>query len=210
MSGAMNLERRHFLVGAAALALSGCGNIIGPAGDMQIYILKPETAKTPGPSVNWRLAVVRPEATQTLDTNRISISRTPTTMDYYAGAVWGDRLTELVQDLTVQAFEASGRIASVAEDKTGATHDYLLAMDIRNFEARYDTPDGAPLCVVRIHLKLVTQLKQAILGDFETSHEAQASANTIDAAVLAFDQALAACLAEIVDWTLRTGPAMPA
>jgi cholesterol transport system auxiliary component len=210
MSDTAKLERRFFLVGAAALTLSACSNLIGPAGDNQLYLLKPEMAKMPGPPVGWRLSVTRPDAPQNLDTTRISISRTPTTMDYYAGALWGDRLSELVQTLTVQAFENTGRIASVAEDSVGAQHDYILNMDIRNFEARYDTPDGAPVGVVRIHAKLITQLKQVILGNYESAHEVAASANSIDAAVVALDAAFGQVLADIVGWTLRTGPALPA
>lgn len=201
--------RRILLLGATSLALSACSGIIGPTGNNQIYVLKPELQKLPGPSVSWGLAIDRPDAPQTLDSNRISISRSLTTMDYYADAVWTDRLTDLIRDLSVQAFEASGRIPNVAADSVGAHSDYELQMDVRNFEARYDTPDGAPTAVVRIHAKLVSKLRQHIMGDFETAHEAQASVNSIDAAVLALDQAFGAVLAALVEWTLRTGVPIP-
>lgn len=201
-------RRRLLLLGGASLALSACGSIIGPTGDMQLYLLKPDMPKVPGPSVTWGLTIGRPDAPQSLDTNRISISRSATTMDYYAGAVWTDRLTDLIRDLTVQAFEASGRIGAVAADSAGARADYDLDIVVRDFQARYDTPDGAPTAVVRLHVKLVSKLKQIIQGDFEVVHEAQASQNTIDAAVLAFDQAFSAALADIIGWTLRTGHAV--
>ena len=210
MSDAIITSRRLLLLGGAALTLSACSGIIGPAGDNTVYILKPTLQKSNGPAVRWGLVVSRPDADQTLDTNRISISRTPTTMDYYAAAVWSDRLTSVVQDLVVQAFETSGRIASVDSDSQGAHADYELDLQLRNFEARYDAPDGPPVAVVRIHAKLVTKLKQIILGDFETSHEVAASQNTIDAAVLAFDAAFSAALVDLVDWTLQKGPVVPA
>ncbi|HEY1708549.1 MAG TPA: ABC-type transport auxiliary lipoprotein family protein [Rhizomicrobium sp.] len=208
MSNATSLtpSRRLLLLGGASLGLAACSGIIGPVGDMQLYLLKPSLAKTPGRPVNWRLTVLRPDSPQSLDTNRIAISRSPTTMDYYAGAIWTDRLPPLVQDWVVQAFETSGRIGSVAADSAGARSDYDLDLDVRNFEARYDTPDGAPTAVVRIHAKLLTRLKQTIIDDYETGHEAPASANSIDAAVMAFDQAFGAVLADIVDWTLKTAP----
>jgi cholesterol transport system auxiliary component len=203
-------DRRLLVSGISALLLAACSNIIGPAGDMQLYRLKPEVPKTTGPNVSWRLEVDRPDAAQSLDSNRISISRSPTTMDYYANAVWTDRLTSLVQELLIQAFEDSGRIASVADGSVGARSDYELVLDIRNFEARYDTPDGAPVVVVRIHAKLLTKTRQVIVGDFESGHEAQASANSIDAAVLAFNQACGLVLSDIVGWTLRAGVPVPA
>jgi cholesterol transport system auxiliary component len=210
MSELSTPSRRALLVGGTSLTLAACSGIIGPSGDMQLYVLKPALQKVAGPAVNWGLSIGRPDAPQSLDTNRISISRTPTTMDYYANAVWTDRITDLIRDLTVQAFEASGRIATVAAESDGARADYDLNVDVRNFEARYDTPDGAPVAVVRMHLKLITKRKQVIMGDYETAHEAQASVNSIDAAVMAFDQAFSAALADIVDWTLRTGVPVPA
>jgi cholesterol transport system auxiliary component len=202
---AFHSTRRFLLLGAASFAVSACSGIIGPSGESQIYVLKPQFPKMSGPTVSWGLSIGRPDAPQTLDSNRISISRSPTTMDYYADAVWPDRLTDLIRDFAVAAFEASGRIPSVAADSVGAHADYELEMVVRNFEARYDTADGPPVAVVRFHAKLVTKLKQHIMGDFETAHEAQASVNSVDAAVLAFDQAFGAALAEVVEWTLRTG-----
>jgi cholesterol transport system auxiliary component len=204
------LSRRFLLVGGASLALSACSSIIGPTPDMQLYVLKPQIPKKPGPAVNWRLTILKPEAAQSLDTNRISISRSPTTMDYYANAVWADRVTDLVQEGVETAFEDSGRISAVAEDSVGAEADYDLNIDVQNFEARYDTPDGAPTAVVRLHVKLVARLRHNILGDYETVHETPASQNSVDAAVLAFDQAFGAALADVVDWTLRAAPAIPA
>lgn len=202
--------RRFLLLGTASLAVSACSGIIGPVGDNQIYLLKPQFQKLSGPTVSWGLSIGRADAPQTLDSNRIAISRSPTTMDYYANAVWPDRLTDLVRDLTVRAFETSGRISSVAADSVGAHADYELEMELRNFEARYDTADGAPVAVVRLHAKLVSKLRQHILGDFETAHETQASANSVDAAVLALGQSLSAALGDLVEWTLRTGVTLPA
>lgn len=203
-------SRRILLVGGASLALSACSGIIGPQGDSKIYVLKPDVAKSAGPAVSWRLAISHPDAPQNLDTNRISISRTATTMDYYADAVWTDRLTDVVEQWLVTAFENSGRISSVAAESVGSHADYDLDVFISDFEARYDTPDGAPVAVVRIHAKLLAKQRQNILDDYETAHEAMASANSIDAAVLAFDQAFAAALGDIVDWTLKTAPPIPA
>jgi len=212
MSDAILLQpsRRLLLVGGASMALSACSGLIGPSGDMQLYVLKPDVPKVTGPAVGWRLSVSRPEAPQSLDTNRIAISRSPTTMDYYANAVWTDRVTDLVQDWTVTAFERCGRIASVAEDTVGAHADYDLNVEIGDFQARYDAPDGPPVAVVRLHVKLLTKLRQNILGDYETVHETTASQNSIDAAVLAFDASFAAALGDLVNWTLRTAPAVPA
>ncbi len=205
-----SLDRRFLLVSAAALAASGCGSLIGPEEGQKIYVLRPPLQKMEGPHVTWRLAVPRPDAPDSLDSRRISISRTANTMDYYADAVWPDKLAAVVQDVVVEAFEQSDRIAAVAPDTIDARADYSLILTIRDFEARYDTLDGVPTGVVRMHAKLVSKLGSNILGDLETAHEAPATANSIDAAVLALDTAFGATLTELVEWTLRTGVHVPA
>jgi cholesterol transport system auxiliary component len=80
-----------------------------------------------------------PDAPASLDTERIALSRTPNTMDYFANAAWSDRVPVLVQRLLIQTFDASNRIVAVDRDTTGLENDYVLQTEIRDFEARYDT-----------------------------------------------------------------------
>src|SRR5215469_6942322 len=92
------LDRRALLLGGVAVVVAGCGNIIGPPDASQFYKLEPELpGSSGGHGVGWSLAVMLPDTTDALDSNRIAISRSPQTLDYFADAVWPDRLTELVQ-----------------------------------------------------------------------------------------------------------------
>jgi cholesterol transport system auxiliary component len=125
-------------------------------------------------------------------------------MDYYANAAWPDRLSVLVQNALLQAFEDCGRIDAVAPDSDGTHADYTLSTDLRNFEARYDQPDGVPVAVVRIGARLVRTVKRDIVGRFEAAEEVAATQNSVDAAVAALDEALARALAKIVAWALET------
>jgi cholesterol transport system auxiliary component len=202
------LDRRALLLMAgAAPLLAACGNIIGPPDASQLYVLRPHaTGFAPGPNVAWALAVLAPDASDSLDTTRIAINRSPTTLDYYANAEWPDNLTALVQNALVSGFESSGRIAQVAAESEGLHANYLLQTEIRDFEARYDTPDGAPTAVVRIMAKLVTQKTRVIVGQMLAEQEAPAGANSIDAAVAALNQALAAAVVQIVNWALEAPP----
>jgi cholesterol transport system auxiliary component len=199
------LDRRALLLGGVAVVVAGCGNIIGPPEASQFYKLEPELPGTSGgPRVGWSLAVMLPDTADALDSNRIAISRSPQTLDYFADAVWPDRLTELVQMSLVQAFEKSGRIEQVSPDTAGLHADVMLQTQIIDFEARYDQPDGAPTAVVKIEAKLVTNRTREIMSHLTASQEAAANANSIPAAVDALDRAFGAVLGQIVGWALST------
>jgi len=202
----MSMNRRGLLLtGACGLALAGCGDLIGPAQAPRLFLLRPTpSAAAPGPKALWALSITRPDASAGLDTQRIAIMRPPATLDYYANTAWADRAPDLVQGTLVQAFEASGRIDAVASDSDGARADYILSTNLLDFEARYDQPDGIPVAVVRIGAKMIGALKRNIAGSFEAAEEVPASQNSIEAAVVAFDEALGRALAKIVAWALDT------
>ncbi|MGH6888884.1 MAG: ABC-type transport auxiliary lipoprotein family protein [Rhizomicrobium sp.] len=206
MQLAMRLSRRRLMLASgAAFALGGCSNLIGPLPAPQIYRLEPLLpAASVGAPVSWQLAIERPEALHALDTERIALSR-GAAMDYYADAEWNDTVPRLVQSLLVQAFGQGGRIAGVAPESEGLRADYLLATAIRDFEAQYDSENGAPTAVVAIAAKLL-DARGKVLSSLEARGTARAARNSVPDVVTAFDEALGAALAQIVVWTLKVSP----
>ncbi len=203
------LDRRFVLAGGSALALAGCSDLLGPPPALQLYMLKPGAGpSTAGPVVNWQLAVGLPIAAEHLDSARIAITRGDTTADFYADSAWTDHLPILVQSALVEAFENSGRIQAVSADGEGFHADYILQTELRDFQARYDTPDGPPTAVVRIQAKLAPTLGRQIVQSLPAVHEAKAAENSVPAAVRALDEALGNVLAQIVNWALAA-PAPP-
>jgi cholesterol transport system auxiliary component len=199
----IEINRRWLFAGAAGFVVAGCSGIVGPPPAGKLYVLAPRLPDAlPGPKVDWALSVQAPTATAGLDSDRIAILRPPASLDYYANSAWADRLPSLMQSAVLHAFEASGRIAAVARDSDGAQSDYTLNMDLRDFEARYDQGEGAPLAVVRLGVRLVEARSRRIAGYTSVAKEVRASANTIEAAVEALTAALAGALAELVPWVL--------
>ena len=142
--------RRLFLIGASSLVLAACGNILGPPAASQIYVLRPAPPAQGGDKISWALSIDKPDASDSLDIERIALTKSDTQLDYYANAVWPDRLPNLVQTSLLAGFEATGRIESVAREEDSLHADYNLTTDIRDFEARYATPDGVPTATVTI------------------------------------------------------------
>jgi cholesterol transport system auxiliary component len=192
--------RRFFLIGASSLALAACGNILGPPPASQIYVLRPTPPTQGGEKISWALSIDKPDASDSLDTERIALAKSDTQLDYYANAVWPDRLPNLVQTALLAGFEATGRIDSVAREEDSLHADYELTTDIRDFEAHYATPDGAPTAAITIIAHMAEVHSRKIVANLTVNLSEPASANSVDAVVQAFDTVLAKTVTQIVTW----------
>jgi cholesterol transport system auxiliary component len=215
------VARRTFLLGSGAvLLLSGCsigdqlGEVIGPPPPPQIYMLAPGVpSAAAGPRVPWQLAISVPEASASIDTVRIALSPTPTTLDFFADAAWQDRTPVMIQALMLEAFENTQRV-SVARNTDGLLADYLLRTEIREFQARYlngaptpEMPAPPPQISIRVDARLIAVPGRRIAGNTSIVQTANATGNDMVSIVTAFNQAVSAALAELVEWTLSTPPA---
>src|ERR1700689_1438148 len=98
--------RRIFLSFSSAFALAGCSGLNEPPDAPQVvYKRNANSAQTSGPKVGWALAINRPDASDSLDTDRIALMHSDIITDYYAGAVWSDQLPDLGQTALVAGFQ---------------------------------------------------------------------------------------------------------
>jgi cholesterol transport system auxiliary component len=208
----LHLDRRAILttglIAGAAVTLSACGsNLIGPPDVAPpFYMLRPPprtTAGGTGRPVPWQIAVGLPEAPDSLDTTRIVLVQPNGTMDFYANASWPDRLSVLVQSALIDALEGTGRMPAVGRDTDALKSDYMLETDIRDFQARYDQPDGIPTAVVRIEARLISLHGRTIVSSINAHSDVAAAENKVPAAVQALNTALGNTLGQIADWVLQ-------
>jgi cholesterol transport system auxiliary component len=202
----MSLPSRRLVVAALALAPAGCGSLL-PAGGTppKLYTLTPAADFPPdGAHVAWQLLVDVPATAVALDTDRIALSRSPTTIDYFAEAAWTDRAPLLVQSLIVQSFENSGRITAISRESLALRADYILRPELRHFEADYAAA-GAPSAHVQIGAKLVKLPERAIVAQRRVDARAPARENQVPTIVEAFNTALHEAMRELVGWTLDAG-----
>jgi cholesterol transport system auxiliary component len=204
----ISLSRRVLFAGASGLILAGCSDLVGPLAAPKLYVLTPPLlGPLPGPKVGWALSIALPEATAGLDADRIAILRPPAGLDYYADAAWADRLPVLAEAALVEAFESSKRIAAVVRDSDGVQADYILTTDLREFAARYDAGEGAPLAAVRLGVRVVNARTRKMSASSVFGKEIRAAANSVADAVAALTAAYGAVLAELVPWVLdRSSP----
>jgi cholesterol transport system auxiliary component len=202
-------HRRLFLITGAASLLSACSNLIGPPAAAQMYALSPPPLPPQtGGKVGWALSIAKPYASDNLDSTRIALAKSNTELDYYANASWPDSLPALVGTAILAGFESSGRIASVSREEEALRADYVLATDIRDFEARYAVPDGIPSVAVVMVCHMADARSRRIVASLTVTETEAASANSVNAVVEAFDTALGRAVQKITQWALAL-PAPP-
>lgn len=199
------LSRRRLLVAAACVGpLTGCSVLPAPPA-AQIYRLSPPIDDPPHQRVlRKRLVVDIPTASESLDTDRIALTRNLTRFDYYANSLWTDRTPVLLQGLLVETFENDGTIAEVGRNAHILTPDYVLQTEIRDFQASYAAPgQDSPAAVVTLALSLVRMPDRQMAGQTVITESSPASRNNLDSIVEAFDVAVGKVLVRGVAWTTR-------
>ncbi|HXV23826.1 MAG TPA: ABC-type transport auxiliary lipoprotein family protein [Alphaproteobacteria bacterium] len=198
---------------AAALLLSqallaGCTGILPGTGDpLRLYTLTPKsTYEGDLPKVDWQLVVEMPVAPAGINTNRIALAHSPITLDYYAGATWTDSSPALAQTLLIESFENTGKIVAVGRESVGLRPDYVLKLELREFQAEYASSEAPPTVHIRMIAKLVRMPQREIVATHMAQRMLPAATNTLDSVVAAFDDALGPVLKEIVIWTLTSVP----
>jgi cholesterol transport system auxiliary component len=201
---------RRALLRFAALALApaatACSSLIpGSGAPPQLYVLMRKTTFPPDlPAVSRQLLVQTPTAPAEIDTARIALTRSATTIDYFANAAWSDRVPAMVQSLLIESFEQTGKITSVARDTAVLRADYILMPELRRFEARYQNGEAPPTVLVRLLVRLIKMPERTIIGEDLAEARETAAANTMDGIVEAYNEALGSVMKRLVTWTLRT------
>ena len=210
MSHTGTIRRRLFLVGAASLTLSACtADLLGPPEASPIYPLRPAfPAPVSGEKVNWALSIMRPDVPGGLDTDRIALLQPDGTMDYYAKAAYPDRLSAMIQRAVIDGFDASGRVTAVTRAQEALHADYNLLVEVKDFQAVYQSQDGIPQAVVALSAKLNTAHGRKVIGTLAVNKSVSASINSTVAVTQALSQALGQAVTDIVTWTLATAPAI--
>lgn len=197
---------RASLFTAAALAglLAGCGSLGGPKTEVTVY--SPVSAVTVDPSwpqAKWSLSVGVQAANAMLDSPRILVRPSASVVQTYKGARWSDNAPDLLQTALVEAFEDSGRFASVTRLGGGTRGDYALWIEVRQFESVYE--GGKPEAVVEVQARLMKLRGGGVVASKRFHHAVPGRTPEVPDLVDAFGEALSALGTDLVGWTLSEG-----
>jgi cholesterol transport system auxiliary component len=123
-----------------------------------------------------------------LDSDRIAVLK-GRQLDYYRGVRWGTRAIELVQNLVVDSLENQKLFRSVTPEQARVAGDYVLELQVRDFQAEYGSRGDNP----NIHVTLVGRLIRVIDRELVTTVQSQARVdakdNRMSAVAAAFEAA---------------------
>jgi cholesterol transport system auxiliary component len=203
---------RLLVLGACALTLSGCISLLPKSKPAQLYrfgqTATAEAPRAPSPGeaqATGGVGVFRANGTFARESasDRL-LTITGEKAAYVAGARWVAPATVLFDQAVLSAFDAApGKVRLLARGEATKSA-YALRLDVRNFEAHYDSgPSAAPTVVVRVRAVLSRQQDSALVGETIFEASVRARDNRVGAIIEAYDKALAEVLSELVGWTER-------
>jgi len=155
-----------------------------------VYVLAAAPAgasTTKAPSVD--LAVSQPTTAPGLDTERIAVLRESRRLDYYREAQWGAALPQVAQSLVVGSLRNQNQFRSVTTEQARISSNYLLDLEVRDFQSEYASDSSAPTVRVTLIGALIRIKDRKLIGVFPATATQTASENSLSSVVAAFESA---------------------
>lgn len=190
-------------LGACALMLTGCISLLPKTKPAQLYRFgqTPTATAAPTPAAG-AVSVFRANGTFQNETagDRL-LAITGGEAQYIAESRWVAPASVLFDQAVLAAFDAApGRVRLVSRGEAGRA-DYVLRLDVRNFETRYeDGADAAPTVVVRVRASLTRSRDRALAGEEILEARVPASGNRVGPIVAAYDRATGDVIGQLVRW----------
>ena len=196
------------LLAAAANLLAGCISLFPKAEPVQLYrfgATTPQLQEIASGEPSFGVLLMATGFDRAAASDRI-LTVTGTQAAYIKGARWVTSSVALFDSALQRAFDADQGPARLVDHAGIAQTDYVLTLDVRTFEARYDHGQAAsPTIVVELHAALDRTHDRILVGDRRFKASITASDNRVGAIAQAFDQAVAQVLGELVVWVDARG-----
>jgi len=194
---------------ASALALTGCISLFPnePPADLYRFGASPAPGSAAQSSNQFAVLDAGIGFDREAASDRI-LTVTGNEVAYIKGSRWAVAAPVLFHTAEQHAFDAANGPARLVERSDTSQFDYVLRLDVRRFEARYEGgPQTPPTVVVRVRASLNKFHDHGLVGDRLFEAEAPAADNRVGAITAAFDQATAKVLGEITAWVNQAAAA---
>ncbi|MFA6037858.1 MAG: ABC-type transport auxiliary lipoprotein family protein [Legionellales bacterium] len=188
----------------AVLLLSGCSSLLTSKQNVDQFYTVNALKDYDGEkqNVDATITIQSPTVSKGLDGNRIMLMHSPQRLDYFAKARWSSPLSMMVQTSLVESFENSEALDRVATDYSGLRPNYVLLLEIQDFQAEYKEANQPPVIHIKLVAKLVDFPLRNLMASFSVETFKQAEENELDAIMFAFDQAFAGAQELMIEETL--------
>ena len=155
------------------------------------YVLAPvPAAATPTPSraSEVDVAIARPDVIPGLDSRRIAVLK-GRLLDHYKGTEWGGSVSEVVQTLLVRSIDQQQLFRSVTSEQTRVSAEYLLDVEVRDFQSEYADDGGNPQVRVTFISRLIRIRDRELISTITSTSLRPAADNRMNAVAAAFESA---------------------
>lgn len=193
--------KRVVCVGAL-LAVAGCTSLLDSDLPASVsYVLAPAPpAQTTVPATQADVSIGRPDLSPGLDTERIAVLK-GRQLDYYRAARWGGSTTEVVQTMLVNSLEDQRLFRSVTAEQARVAGDYVLDVEVRDFQAEYVSDTEAPNVHVTMMGRLIRVVDRELVVSIAAEANSKATDNRMSAVAAAFESAAQKVAVELAQKT---------
>ena len=159
------------------------------------------------PKVDAILLIETPTALAGLNSARIALRPEPSTLDFYADALWVEVVPVMTQQLIGETLGFSRKIQIVgpADAIGGQRPTHSLNAYVLDFEAVYDEGTRRPPLVdLRFAFRLLALPRREQTAATELRERERAGGTSLDEVIAAFDRAADRLLAGLAAWTLKS------
>ena len=186
---------RTIVIGVLGLLCVACSSGSFFESDLPVptrYVIAPPAAAetaTASAASQVDLAIGRPDVAPGLDTERIAVLRGHE-LDYYRGALWSGSVLETVQTFLVAALQDQKRFRSVATEQARIAGDYLLDIEVRDFQSEYASPGALPVAHVTLVCRLIRIGDRKMVDTIAVTGSQPASENRLASVAEAFQSVM--------------------
>lgn len=197
---------RFLFIAVCGLVFTGCGSLLETKMPISIvYVLNAAPARdaTVAP-LAADLAVSLPTAAPGLDTERIAVLHEARRIDYYQDSQWGAALPMVAQSFVVGSLQNQKLFHSVTTEQARVSANYLLDLEIRDFQAEYGGSKSAPTVRVTLVGSVIRMKDRKLLGVLPASITITAKENRLGSVIEAFETAAQQAALELGKQTAST------
>lgn len=190
------------IAAAGTLALAGCALLSTPD-PVQTYRFGGPAAASAAAEGQAGLREVnlrRVQFPEAVEGDKI-LGVTGTETAYIAGARWVSPASDLYMESLENTFAAQATRVRLIGPRELIRGERSLDIDMRAFEARYDTPGATPVVVITARARLLALPDRTVAAERTFTVQQPAAANRVSAIVEAFDIATRNLNTQIVGWT---------
>lgn len=188
----MSAPIRTGLLAAVALSCAACST--GSLFDSDVpvptgYVIAPAPAGSIAgvQATSVDVSIGRPDFAPGLDTDRIAVLK-GRQLDYYRGVRWGARTVEVVQNTLVSSMQDQQLFRSVTAEQARVATDYMLDIEVRNFESDY-ARGAIPEVHVAIIGRLIRVVDRKLVSTISSEARVPASEDRMATVAAAFESA---------------------